>query len=128
VDKILQKSLTILPKLKSLWVEDVVTFYDRLQEISICYVLALFPFNAIVLFARFEGLCPPGLSLIQYAAMCKAFMELFPWLIPGSLSPQVSGALASIRSKSNNGYDYLWRVLAITVPGFDPTVPIEVLA
>jgi hypothetical protein len=65
----------------------------------------------------------------HYAAMCEAFMELLSWLIAGSLSSQVGGALASVCSKSNNGYDYyLWRVLAITVPGFDPTVPIEVLA
>jgi hypothetical protein len=128
VDKILQKTLTVLPKLESLRVKDAVTFYNRLQEISIGYMLALVPFNAIVLPAWFEGLYPPGLGLIQYAAMCKAFMELLPWLIPGSLSPKISGALISVCSKSNNGYDYLWRVLAITVSGFDPTALIEVLA
>ncbi len=128
VDKILQKSLTVLPKSESLRVEDVVTFYNRLQEISMCYVLALVPFNAIVLPAQFEGLCPPGLGLIQYTAMCKAFMKLLPWLSSGSLSPQISGVLASVCSKSNNGYDYLWWVLAITMPGFGPTVPIEVPA
>jgi hypothetical protein len=56
-------------------------------------------------------------------------MELLPWLILGSLSPQVYGALTSVRSKSTNGYDYLWGVLTITVPGFDPTtIPIEVPA
>ncbi len=93
------------------------------------YVLGLVLFDAVVLSARFEGLCPPGLGLIRYAAMCKAFMELLLWLIPGSLSPQVSGALASVcfNSNKNNGYDYLWQVLAITILGFDPTVPIEVL-
>jgi hypothetical protein len=128
VDKILQKSLTVLPKLTSLQVEDVVTFYKCLQEISMGYVLALVPFDAIVLPARFKRLCPPGLGLIQYAALCKAFMELLPWLILGSLSPQISGALASVCSESNNGYDYFWWVLAITVPRFDPTVPIEVPA
>jgi hypothetical protein len=35
------------------------------------------------------------------------------------LSP-INAALASVRYESNNGYDYLWRVLELTVPGFDP--------
>jgi hypothetical protein len=56
--------------------------------------------------------------------MSKALMELIPRLIPGGLSPQVNATLASVRFESNNGYDYLWRVLELTVPGFDPTVPI----
>ena len=64
VDKILQKSLTVLPKFESLQVEDVVNFYNRLHEISMGDVLALVPFDAIVLPAWFEGLCPPGLGLI----------------------------------------------------------------
>lgn len=89
------------------------------------YSLALLPFDAIVLKSRFEGLCPPGLGLIRYAAMCKALMELLPWLLPVTLSPQVSAVLASVRFESNNGYD-LWRVLELAVPGFDPTVSITV--
>ena len=126
VDKILHKSLSVFPKLTSMRVEDVVGFYDRLQEVSMGYCLALLPFDAIVLKNRFEGLCPPGLGLIRYAAMCKAFMELLPWLLPVTLSPQVSAVLASVRYESNNGYDYLWRVLELAVPGFDPTVSITV--
>jgi hypothetical protein len=56
--------------------------------------------------------------------MSKALMELVPRLISSGLSPQVNATLASVCFESNNGYDYLWRVLEITVPGFDPTVPI----
>jgi hypothetical protein len=52
-------------------------------------------------------------------------MELPLWLIPGSLSPQVNATLMSVRYESNNGYNYLWRVLELTVPGFNPTVPIH---
>jgi hypothetical protein len=66
------------------------------------------PFDAIVLKNRFEGLCLPGLGLIRYTAMCKALMELLPWLVPVTLSPQVSGVLAVVRYELNNGYDYLW--------------------
>jgi hypothetical protein len=107
-------------------VADAVEFYNRLQEVGLSYVLALLLFDAIVLSHGFEGLCPPGLGLVRYAAMSKALMELVPRLIPGGLSPQLNAMLASVRFESNNGYDYLWRVLEITVPGFDPTVPVRV--
>ncbi len=106
--------------------DDVVNFYDRLQEVGLCYVIAVLPFNAIILTHGFEGLCPPGLGLIRYAATSKALMDLVPRLILGSLSPQLNATLALVRFESNNGYDYLWRVLKLTVPGFDPTVPIRV--
>ena len=84
------------------------------------------PFDVIVLKNRFEGLCPPGLGLIRYAAMCKALMELLPWLVPATLSPQVSAVLALTRYESNNGYDYLWRVMELSIPGFDPTISITI--
>ncbi len=105
--------------------EDVVNFYNCLQEVSINYALALMPFNAVVLSNCFEGLCPLGLSLLCYAPMCKALMELLPWLISGSVSPPVNAALASVRYEMGNGYNYLWRVLELTVPGFDPMIPIQ---
>ena len=82
VDKILEKSMKIFPKLDSLGVEDVVTFYDRLQEVGTNYALALMPFYAIVLSNCVKGLCFPGLGLLRYAAMCKTLMDLLPWLIP----------------------------------------------
>ncbi len=106
--------------------EDVVNLYDPLQEVSMGFVLALMSFNAIVLAKRFEGLCHPGLGLLRYAAMCKAYMELLPYHVPGSLSPQLSGVLALVRCKSNNRCDYLWQLLELVVPGFDPTVLIKV--
>jgi hypothetical protein len=120
VDRILQKSLSVFPHLASTDTGDVVPFYDWLQELSMNHLLALLPFDAIMLQYRFEGLCPPGLGLTRYGAMSKALMELLPRLIPSSASSQINAALASIRYESNNGYDYLWRVLELTVPGFDP--------
>jgi hypothetical protein len=89
------------------------------------YIIPIMPFNAIILAHRFRGLCPPGLWFFKYAAMCKALMDLLPWLIPGSLSLQVNATLALVHYESNNEYDYLWRVLELTVPRFDPTVPIH---
>ena len=126
VDKIIQKSLSVLPCLEATAMEDVVEFYDRLQEVGLCYVLALLPFDAIILAHRFEGLCPPGLGCVKYSAMSKAFMELIPRLIPAPLSPQLNAVLTSVWSESGNRYDYLWHVLELTVTGFDPTIPIRV--
>ncbi len=128
VDKILGKSLVIFLKLDLLGVEDVVNFYDHLQEVSMNYALALMPFDTVVLSNCFEGLCPPRLNLLCYTTMCKTLMELLPWLIPSSVSSQVNAPLASVRYKMGNGYDYLWHVLKLTVPGFDPTIPIQASA
>ncbi len=33
--------------------------------------------------------------------------------------------LALVQYKMGNGYNYLWRVLELTISGFDPTVPIQ---
>ncbi len=125
VDMILQKSLSVFSRLESTRVDNVVALYDRLQEVALGCIIAIIPFDAIVLAHMFKGLCPPGLGIVKYAAMCKALMELLLWLILGSLSPQVNATLTLVRYESNNGYDYLWRVLELTVPGFDPTVPIH---
>jgi hypothetical protein len=52
-------------------------------------------------------------------------MELLPWVLPGTISPQVKGALVLVCYEMGNGYDYLWRILELTIPRFDPTVPIQ---
>jgi hypothetical protein len=125
VDRIITKSLKLLPTLASLTTENVVDFYDRLQESTTGLIIAIMPFDAIMLTNRFEGLCVPALGVRRYQLMSRALMELLPRLIPGTLSPQINAALSSVRYESNNGYDYLWRVLELTVPGFDPVVPIQ---
>ena len=52
-------------------------------------------------------------------------MDFLPRLIPGTLSTRMDAMLAAVRSESNNGCDYLWHVLELYVPGFDPIVPIH---
>jgi hypothetical protein len=64
IDKIIQKSLSVFPHLESTKVVDAVNFYDRLQEVGLSYVIAILPFDAIILPHGFEGLCPPGLGLV----------------------------------------------------------------
>ncbi len=54
-------------------------------------------------------------------------MNFLPRLIPRTLSLHVNATLAAVRNESNNGYNYLWRVLDLTVPGFDPVIPIQTL-
>jgi len=39
-------------------------------------------------------------------------------------SSEITSAIATVGFESNNGYDLLWRILELTVLGFDPTVPI----
>ncbi len=49
VDRILQKSLSVFPCLDMTATSNVVTFYDWLQEISMNHLLALMPFDVIML-------------------------------------------------------------------------------
>ena len=84
------------------------------------------PFDAIMLQYCFKGLCPLGLGLTKYSAMSKGLMELLPWLIPGSTSLQINAALALVCYEAGNRYDYLWHVMELTIPGFDPVVLIQV--
>jgi hypothetical protein len=125
VDRIITKALKLLPTLDSTTTDTVVDFYDRLQKSASGLVIAILPFDAIMLSNGFEGLCVPTLGVYCYQLMSKVLMELLPCLIPGGLSPEINAVLASVWYKSNNGYGYLWRVLELTMPGFDPVVPIQ---
>jgi hypothetical protein len=101
-----------------------VTFYDKLQQTSANYLLLLMLFDAINLNMGFEGLCPPGLGLPRYAEIAGALMEVIPRLLP-DMDSQVTSLVTVVRAESNNGYDLLWRVLELAVPGFDPSLQIS---
>ncbi len=125
VDWILLKSFQLFSKLESTDTANVVDFYDRFQELSASHLLAVMPFDGVILRNRFEGLCLPGLGIRCYADCSRALMDLLPRLIPGTLSLRINATLAAVRNESNNGYDYIWRVLELTVPGFDPVMTIQ---
>ncbi len=128
VNRILLKSFKLFPQLDSTTTDDVMNFYNRLlQELSTSHFLAIMPFDAIVLKHHLEGLCIPGLGTWRYADLSQALMDFLPCLIPGSLSSHINATLAAVRNESNNGQDYLWRVLELTVPGFDPVISIQTL-
>jgi hypothetical protein len=101
-----------------------VDFYDRLQELSASYLLPLMPFDAICLEFNFKGLFVPGLGVDRYAECASAMMETLPCLLPAS-SSEIYAKVSSVRVDSKNGYDLLWRVLELTVAGFDPTLPLD---
>ena len=52
-------------------------------------------------------------------------LELLPRLLP-TTNDDVSSLINMVRMESNNGYDLLWRILELTVPGFDPTFPVKI--
>ena len=52
-------------------------------------------------------------------------MDFLPRLIPSTLSSRINATLTAVRCETMNGYDFLWRVLALYVPGFDPVVAIQ---
>jgi hypothetical protein len=124
VNRILEKGIPIFPKLESLDMGATVTFYDKLQKTSANYLLLLMLFDAINLNMGFEGLCLPGLGLPRYAEIVGALMEVIPRLLL-DMDSQVTSLVTVVRAESNNGYDLLWRVLELAVPGFDPSLQIK---
>ena len=71
-----------------------------------------------------EGLFVPGLGVQRYHECATAMFELLPCLLPTTYS-ELHATLSSVRVESKNGYDLLWRVLEVTAPAFDPTVPLQ---
>ena len=126
VDRILEKGLLVFPKLDSLEVAATVNFYDKLHKTSALFLLLLILFDAINLNTGFEGLCPPGLGLQWYAEIAGVLMEVLPRLLLDSDS-QVTSLVTVVQAESNNGFDLLWRVLELAIPGFDPSLQISAL-
>jgi hypothetical protein len=124
VDRILEKGLPVFPKLDSLDMLDTVNFYDKLQKTSALFLLPLMLFDAINLQMGFEGLCPPGLGLPRYAEIAGVLMEVLLRLLP-SLDSQLTSVVTVVRAESNNGFNLLWRILELAVPGFDPSLQIS---
>ncbi len=124
VERILEKGLPVFPKLCLLETHDAVEFYNKFQELSAHYLLPIMPFDAVCLESNFEGLFISGLGTEHYAECVVAMMEVLPCMIP-TLYTKIQAKLLFVWVESRNGYDLFWRVLELTVPGFDPTVPLE---
>jgi hypothetical protein len=74
----------------------------------------------------YEALCIPGISLTHYPVAACILLELLPRLLPKT-NDKVSSIINMVRMESNNGYDLLWRILELMVPGFDSTFLIKIL-
>jgi hypothetical protein len=122
VDRILDKGISTFPCLTTLRVDATVEFYDNIHKTSLIYLLPEIPFNCISIKMGFEALCPPGLGLPRYAIIAQVLMEVLPKLLPQT-DTQVTSLITMTWMESGNGYDLLWRTLALTVPEFDPTIP-----
>jgi hypothetical protein len=125
VGYIREKVLLAFPCLTSLEVSDVIKFYNSVQKNLMRYLLPLMPFDLICLVFGFEGLCPPGLGTIRYAAIASAWMDVLPRLLPNK-DPEVELVKFTVGYESNNGFDLLWRAMESAVPGFKSTNPVQV--
>ena len=103
----------------------MIKFYDGLQKILMRYLVPLMPFDSICLAFDFEGLCPPGLGTVRYSAIASAWMDVLPCLLPQKESV-VESAIFSVSVDLNNGFDLMWRILELAVPGFKSMNPVQV--
>jgi hypothetical protein len=124
VDRILEKGIPVFPKLASLAVDSTVEFYDKLQKTSALFLLPLMPFDSINLHMGFKGLCSPGLDLPWYAKIASVLVEVLPRLLP-DVDSQVTSLVTVVQVELNNGYDLLWWVLELIVPGVDPSLQLS---
>jgi hypothetical protein len=123
VDRILEKGLTILPKLCETSAKETVVFYEHLQQVLAAYLIPLMPFDAVCIKNNCEGLFPPGLGTETYAECSAATLEILPRLLP-TTNTEILEIVSSVSNASRNGYNLLWCILELSVPGFDPMVPI----
>ncbi len=72
----------------------------------------------------YEALCIPGTGTSRYPAAARVLMEVLPCLLL-RLDMEVNSLINMVRAESGNGYDLLWQILELTVPGFDPANPIK---
>ena len=122
IDRTLKKGLVSLPCLQSLEVESAVEWYDTLQKTLLIYLVPITPLDCVMIKMGYEALCIPGTGLTRYPVAACILLELLPRLLPKT-NDEVSSIINMVCMESNNGYDLLWRILELTVPGFDPTFP-----
>ncbi len=124
VERILERGLLVFPKLcHNTEAKDVVAFYEGLQQVSTAYLLPLMPFDAVCLANNYEGLSPPGLGTTAYAECSTTLLEILPRILP-TTHLEIFAKILAVASVSRNGYDLLWPMMELFIPGFDTTIPI----
>jgi hypothetical protein len=125
VDHIGPKGLSSFLHLEKLTDNAAVEFHNNFHKTSMLYLLPVMPFNCTSIKMGFEVLCPPGLGLPRYVQIACTLMEILPCLLPRS-NTQITMLVNVTWMASNNGYNLLWRVLYLTVPGFNPAKPVRI--
>ncbi len=83
--------------------------------------------NAIWLYQHQDGLwssVPAGCEPPTLCNDCWVLMELLPWLLPRA-DAQINFLVNMVHINSGNGYNLMWCLLALSVPGFDPSIPVK---
>ncbi len=88
------------------------------------YLIPVTPLDCIMLKMGYEALCIPGTGRSRYPAAARVLMELLPHLLLCS-DTEVNSLINMVRAESGNGYDLLWQILELTVPGVDLANPIK---
>ncbi len=115
----MEKAMPLFKKLNGITMADLVQFYDNFQKTGRVYLLPVMPFDAVNLKLGFDSLCPPGLDIDRYASIAAAMMEVVPRLLSDHIA-RLTTTIATVRGDSNSGFDLMWRLMALAVPGFDP--------
>ena len=89
------------------------------------YLIPITPLDCVMIKMGYEALCISGTGLTRYPVAAHVLLELLPCLLPKT-NDEVSSIINMVRIESNNGYNLLWRILELTVPGFDPTFPVKI--
>ena len=126
VYRLIGKQLSILPKLTDTETSTVIDFYDNLHDVTKHFLIATVPFDAIIISQGYHALCIPGLGFDRFQECSKALLELLPHLIDSGMSNNINAALVSVKSTTKCGYDFLWQMLRLTVPGFNPATTAQV--
>ena len=100
-------------------------WYDTLQKTLMIYLVPITPLECVMIKMGYEALCIPGTGLTRYPVAARVRLELLPRLLPKT-DDEVTSIINMVRMESNNGYDLLWRILELMVPGFDPTFPVKI--
>jgi hypothetical protein len=124
INRILEKGLPTFPHLHSLTVEVAMDWYDKIQKLLMIYLIPVTPLDCVMLKMGYEALCIPGTGTSHYLAAARVLMELLPRLLLRS-DTEVNSLINMVHTESGNGYDLLWQILELTVPGFDPANPIK---
>jgi hypothetical protein len=126
VKRIVEKALPLFKKLDGVTAAELVYFYDEFNKTASVYLLPFMPFYANSIKLGFEGFCPPGIGIHRYADVATALMDILPRVMPEQIS-RLGKLIVVIQADSNNGYYLMWRVMALGVPGFDPTLHVASL-